>query len=58
MEEELLPKDSHSPESPPGFKLKRSASPIFTNAYDATGERQANLGGKQRYSSAVNTSGH
>ena len=58
MDEEMMPKNSQSPESPPGFKLKRSASPIFTNAYDATGERQANHGGKQRYASAVNTSAH
>jgi hypothetical protein len=58
MDEEMMPKNSQSPECPPGFKLQRSASPILANAYDAIGERQHNLGGKSRYASAVNTSAH
>lgn len=49
-----------SPESPRPFTIKRSASPIIKqSAYHAPeDERPAQLGVKQRYASAVNSSAH
>jgi hypothetical protein len=55
MDDDLKPQRTQSPESPPGFKLHRSNSPIFANTYNAVGGEHHNSNSavaKQRYSSS------